>query len=256
MGAISSTELHAHNAVQCCIALQGLMQVKWAKRWFNCSAVVINSNQLHSIASADGLVCLLYLEKNSPQSVSVMNSFQKKRNGLLSQQPFLIDTKIPKSLLKATSIFRDASNLSKYPDADQIAQANTLMAECLQFFRSDVSQKLIIDQRVLETVDFIKMNLETRFSGQSLAQRVGLSESRMQHLFKENVGIPVRRYILWARLKAVILYSVNGFSLTDAAHSAGFSDSAHFSRTFKATFGIKASTLLNSSNQLNTIFCD
>jgi AraC family transcriptional regulator len=40
----------------------------------------------------------------------------------------------------------------------------------------------------------------------------------------------------------VQLYA-NGSSLTQAAHSAGFADSAHFSRTFRRTFGLAAAEL-------------
>jgi AraC-like DNA-binding protein len=34
-----------------------------------------------------------------------------------------------------------------------------------------------------------------------------------------------------------------GASLTEAAHEAGFADSAHFSRTFRRTFGLPAASL-------------
>ena len=34
-----------------------------------------------------------------------------------------------------------------------------------------------------------------------------------------------------------------GDSLTEAAHAAGFSDSAHFSRTFRRMFGLAAAAL-------------
>jgi AraC family transcriptional regulator len=39
--------------------------------------------------------------------------------------------------------------------------------------------------------------------------------------------------------RAVQLYA-GGRSLTEAAHQAGFADSAHFSRTFRRTFGLPA----------------
>jgi AraC-like DNA-binding protein len=34
-----------------------------------------------------------------------------------------------------------------------------------------------------------------------------------------------------------------GASLTEAAHAAGFSDSAHLSRTFRRMFGVSAASL-------------
>jgi AraC-like DNA-binding protein len=63
-------------------------------------------------------------------------------------------------------------------------------------------------------------------------------------LFVEQTGVPFKTYLLWLRLvRAVELYSQGANSLTDAAHAAGFADSAHFSRVFKRTFGSPATTL-------------
>ena len=42
--------------------------------------------------------------------------------------------------------------------------------------------------------------------------------------------------------RAVALYAA-GSSLTQAAHEAGFADSAHLSRTFRRTFGLPAAGL-------------
>lgn len=64
------------------------------------------------------------------------------------------------------------------------------------------------------------------------------------HLFKEQVGIPIRRYILWTRLQVSVQHVLQGETLTQAAHSAGFADSAHFSRTFSDMFGIRPSDVL------------
>ena len=45
-----------------------------------------------------------------------------------------------------------------------------------------------------------------------------------------------------AQPAAVQLYS-EGKTLTESAHAAGFADSAHFSRAFRRTFGLPATTL-------------
>ncbi|MEN4478957.1 helix-turn-helix domain-containing protein [Mycolicibacterium cosmeticum] len=80
-------------------------------------------------------------------------------------------------------------------------------------------------------------------SGTELASLVGLSASRLTHLFTEHVGIPLRRYVLWSRLRAAIVRVQAGDDLTGAAHGAGFADSAHLTRTTREMFGLPPSAL-------------
>ena len=72
----------------------------------------------------------------------------------------------------------------------------------------------------------------------------GLSLGRFRHLFTAEIGMPFQRYVLWRRL-LIAFDAIGGqHSATEAAHMAGFSDSAHFARTIKAMFGICASDLM------------
>ncbi|OKH62105.1 AraC family transcriptional regulator [Mycobacterium sp. SWH-M5] len=80
-------------------------------------------------------------------------------------------------------------------------------------------------------------------SGTALAAEVGVSVSRLTHLFSEQVGLPLRRYVLWSRLRVAIVNVQNGADLTGAAHAAGFSDSAHLTRTTRTMFGLPPSIL-------------
>ena len=45
----------------------------------------------------------------------------------------------------------------------------------------------------------------------------------------------------------------NGGSLTEAAHAAGFSSSAHFSASFRAMFGLSPSALLDAGVRISLI---
>ena len=99
------------------------------------------------------------------------------------------------------------------------------------------------DERIQRIIDFASANLDRPLTLESAATGVYLSGSRLRHLFVEQTGLAFRTYLLWLRLvRAVAIYS-EGASLTEAAHLAGFSDSAHFSRMFKRTFGLPATTL-------------
>lgn len=80
-------------------------------------------------------------------------------------------------------------------------------------------------------------------SGTDLAAQVGLSVSRLTHLFTDQVGIPLRRYVLWSRLRLAVMRVQAGDDLTGAAHGAGFADSAHLTRTTREMFGLPPSLL-------------
>lgn len=70
-----------------------------------------------------------------------------------------------------------------------------------------------------------------------LAELLSLSYHRTSHVFVEAVGIPVRTYQLWQKLYRASTPLLEGMSLTDAAHIAGFADSAHYSRAFQTAYG-------------------
>ncbi len=77
-----------------------------------------------------------------------------------------------------------------------------------------------------------------------IARAAGLSASRFQHLFTEEMGVPFRRYRAWSRMRAAIAEIVDGANFTTAAHAAGFADQAHFAHDFRRTFGAPASRSL------------
>ena len=71
----------------------------------------------------------------------------------------------------------------------------------------------------------------------AVAASVRLSPSRFMHLFTSSVGVPLRPYVLWLRLQRGARELALGKSVADAAHAAGFSDAAHFTRTFRRMIG-------------------
>jgi AraC-like DNA-binding protein len=77
-----------------------------------------------------------------------------------------------------------------------------------------------------------------------LAGTVGLSPSRLTHLFRDQVGIPLRAYRRWVRFLLAADALRVGASLTRAAHDAGFADVAHLHRTFRDHFGLRPGPLL------------
>src|SRR5262249_9357536 len=88
-----------------------------------------------------------------------------------------------------------------------------------------------------------RIGVSSNFSLKTLADVSGLSQSRFMHVFTESVGVPLRPYILWLQLQRAACELMDGRTVTEAAHSAGFSDAAHLTRTFRRMLGTTPSDL-------------
>ena len=108
---------------------------------------------------------------------------------------------------------------------------------------SGFQQPFIRDRRVRALVQQLHEAPAVSTSLRELAESVGLSESRVAHLFREQVGLPLRSYRVWLRMRVAAALIASGHSATEAAHRSGFSDSAHLSRTCQQMFGLSPSRL-------------
>jgi AraC-like DNA-binding protein len=113
-----------------------------------------------------------------------------------------------------------------------------------------------IDSRVAKVVEKIKQTANDNLSVDDLASLVNLSVPRLVQIFKNQTGVPMRRYRLWHRLYIMAVEMAAGGNLTEAAINAGFTDSAHFSHTFKAMFGTAPTTILLQPNGLKIVIKD
>lgn len=104
-----------------------------------------------------------------------------------------------------------------------------------------------LDPRIAALQEKLRALPEKRATLGELAAELGLSESRLTHLFKQETGVSLRRYLLWLRLSDAMARALSGVSLTEAAHAAGFSDSAHLSRTCRGMFGINPQAVARHS---------
>lgn len=100
------------------------------------------------------------------------------------------------------------------------------------------------DPRLERALAALDQQLNGKVSAQALAQAAHLSLSQLERLFAHQLGLPVRRLVLWRRLRIALQLALAGGTLTEAAHGAGFADSAHFSRTMKQLFGVTAAASL------------
>ncbi|MCU0868223.1 MAG: AraC family transcriptional regulator [Burkholderiales bacterium] len=107
-----------------------------------------------------------------------------------------------------------------------------------------------LDPRVRALAEQLSATPDDTDRVQATARATGLSASRLAHLFTACMGVSPRRYRVWSRVLAATGHALGGASLTDAAHATGFSDSAHFSREFRATCGLAPSSAMRRIGRL------
>jgi AraC-like DNA-binding protein len=106
-----------------------------------------------------------------------------------------------------------------------------------------VEPSVVSDERILRATAFIRSHLNTSLTLDDVADVACLSPSRFRHLFVEQTGMALRPYVLWRRFLRVWELLMAGESLSTAAHSAGFADAAHLTRTCRRMFGFPPSAL-------------
>jgi AraC family transcriptional regulator len=103
-----------------------------------------------------------------------------------------------------------------------------------------------LDPRVTLVLQAIRSSEDLRISLESAASRACLSPGRFAHLFRQQVGLPFRRYMLWRKLTRAVMAIGRGGNIAAAAQAADFSDGAHLTRTSYAMLGVPPSAMKGS----------
>lgn len=105
-----------------------------------------------------------------------------------------------------------------------------------------------VDDRIERVTAHLLAHVGEKLSRETLSDLTFLSYERARHLFAEQKGIPLSRYILWQRLRCVLKSVIQEkTSLTAVIKKYGFSDLSHFNRTFRGIFGFNPSDFLLES---------
>lgn len=102
---------------------------------------------------------------------------------------------------------------------------------------------LPVPERIARAAEMIRRSSARNPRVESVARELGMSVSLLEHEFSRAIGAPIRTYRLWWRFRQVVGEVIGGATLTEAAHAAGFHDSAHFTKAFRNAFGLPPSLI-------------
>jgi AraC-like DNA-binding protein len=227
------TDFHAHHAIQITFALEGDFELRTTDERLTGPAVAVAPDARH-IFQAHGMVAFLFVEPESDAGRSIRERFPDGRS------------------LMSVSNERIAPELAALKTAitgNGVEDRELVRTGCEILGAFTVPRTYVPNSRVDAMLAHAASGLDGQVSLASAASAACLSESRARHLFVEQTGLAFKSFLLWLRIQRAVEVYASGKSLTEAAHEAGFADSAHLSRTFRRHFGLPAAALRINKRQ-------
>jgi AraC family transcriptional regulator of arabinose operon len=133
----------------------------------------------------------------------------------------------------------EARRLLSSPARGRHELASNAVERCLLWCdEANPSHGPVADVRVRRAAEFAARNLSRPIAVAEMSQEAGLSASRLNVLFRRQLGVSPAQYAEQLRLDhAARLLSSAGVSVKEAAAASGYADPFHFSRRFRARFG-------------------
>lgn len=223
------TDPHAHHAIQITLALTGRIDFDADGGPFGGEVVAIAPDVTHAFEGS-GLVAHLFVAPDGQVGRQLMRVLFAQAS-IASLPIDAFGDLAPR--LRAT--FEDP----RHSDDDLRSLGRAMVARLV----GQDPRLAVRDPRIQKVIAWVSARLSEDLNLDEVATFVRLSPGRTRHLFVEETGLPFRTFLLWLRLTRALELFAGGASLTDAAHDAGFADSAHLSRTFRRMFGIAAASL-------------
>ncbi|WP_228001256.1 helix-turn-helix transcriptional regulator [Nocardia australiensis] len=218
-GPIGVTELHAHNAVQIVATQTPIVVVDASGIRHHGTHVIVPADAPHRIAAGAERGTAIYLDPETAAGAAA--DHRAHAYGWADSTHSLPAD--PASVGLAEAVAEVVHDLQHDTEGSAPTGQHAVVNEAMRMLPA-----LVRDGPV---------------RGADVARRLGVSGSRLTHLFTEQVGIPLRPYILWLRLHMAVTRVRSGDDLADAAIAAGFADCTQFTRTCRRTFGLAPSAL-------------
>jgi AraC family transcriptional regulator len=220
---------HAHYAIQIAFGSTPGIRFQTAEEWTEYTGVLIPSRQPHAMdATGVEMSAVLLIEPETPQGRALTRRYLQHGIAVI---PEGILGDLPSTLFSAST------------KGDPPLVLVDVCQRLLAALTNGIEQPIIADERVVRAIAYINANLGAPLTLERVASEACLSPSRFRHLFVEETGMAFRPYVLWRRFVHVWELITTGTSLSTAAHSAGFADAAHLTRTSRSMFGFPPSAL-------------
>ena len=220
---------HDHHAIQIVVAIEGRIGIQGERGdWRMAPGIIVQPDVVHSYNGNGAVGAMIFVDPESAEGGWLKTSL---RDDI---------TVVPEA-----RIARCAGELRKFLESPlESLEIGPLLRHCVHALCAGAPPSRRLDERVTKVLAAIRASDELRISIEDAAAMAFLSPSRFAHLFKQQVGLPFRRYMLWRKLTRAMLVIGRERTIATAAHEADFADAAHLTRTFYQMFGLPPSVMM------------
>jgi AraC-like DNA-binding protein len=220
---------HAHHAIQIVMAIEGTVGIRGADGgWRMGHGVIVRPDVEHSYNANGALGAMVFVDPEATEGAWLRASLREDI------------TIVPEARIASC-----AAALRTFLERPlESPETGALVRHCVHALCAGAPPSRRLDERVTRVLAAIRQSDELRMSIETAAAMAFLSPSRFAHLFKQQVGLPFRRYMLWRKLTRAMLVIGRDRTIATAAHEADFADAAHLTRTFYQMFGIPPSVMM------------
>lgn len=213
-GPTAENAVHRHVAVQISLGLAKPVRLELGARRAGGAALALRPLALHRVVADGAPVALLYVEPQSPLGAALL--------GLMGGED--VAALPPRVAAALGDLAEPAASVARLSDALAIGVAP-------------------LDERLTVALGLLRADPGGPGAVGRAAVAARLSPARLRVLARQELGVPLARWLLWRKLAAAARAVAAGRSLGEAALCGGFADQAHFTRTMRRMFGIPPSAV-------------
>ena len=223
---------HSHHAIQIVISLDEPFAIcGHHEEWRQGRGMIVRPDAVHSFDCNGAFGAMLFVDPESSE-------------GAWLQTLLTHDITIVPDARLASSV-SELRMFAEQPFASM--EVGPLIRHCVHALSPGPPPMRSLDPRITKVLNGIQASDDLRVSLDTAAGMAFLSPSRFAHLFKEQVGLPFSRYMLWRKLTRAMLAVGSERTIADAAQAADFADAAHLTRTFYQMVGMAPSVLMRGA---------
>lgn len=202
---------HRHISASVLVSYGEAFGLEVEGQWRRTGAALVAPDVVQALDPGGAELWIAQLDPDSPAWLSL--------RALLADRPS-IDLDLPMSLRPPVR------------DAGCTAMADYI--EALVGWAGAIPARL--DPRVMSVAGHLRQTLPEQLVVADLAAQVSLSSSRLSHLFRQQTGVSLRRFLLHLKIGRALAHWQPGKTLSQLAVEAGFYDQPHLVRTAREMF--------------------